>query len=126
MASKKTEKLIEHLRFQGVRVEDLRGQLPTHKSKRFKRKKGTLEGIAFHHSATKTGDRSTVFSIARYHVGANHISSSGCPGINYTMGIGESGTVFIFHDIEVKTWSHGNANDSHMSVSYTHLRAHET
>lgn len=111
------EDIAEHLRGLGVTVHDMRGNLATHPSRRFsERAVDQLQGVAFHHSAGTTGGLDRFLSIARYHVGPNHISARGCPGICYTMGITAEGEVAIFHPLSAKTWSHGNANSSHVGV----------
>jgi hypothetical protein len=111
------EDIADHLRGLGVTVHDMRGNLAKHASKTFSdRPVGNLQGVAFHHSAGSTGGLDKFLAIARYHVGPNHISSTGAPGICYSMGITADGEVAIFHPLEAKTWSHGNANSSHVGV----------
>jgi|6_EtaG_2_1085325.scaffolds.fasta_scaffold12070_6 hypothetical protein len=117
MSAPTVEDIADHLRGLGVTVHDMRGNLATHATRTFTdRDVGSLQGVAFHHSAGSTGGLDKFLSIARYHVGPNHISGSGCPGICYTMGITSEGEVAIFHPLEAKTWSHGNANRSHVGV----------
>ena len=111
-----TESLISALKNQGLTVLDYRGKMPTHETKTFSNRNGaTLKGIAFHHSASKAGDPERFKKVAAYHVKPNHISDSGCPGICYTIGIAIDGEVCLFHSIDVATWSHGNANKTHLS-----------
>jgi hypothetical protein len=111
------EDIAEHLRGLGVTVHDLRGNLAVHKTKRFgARSVDALQGVAFHHSAGTTGGLDRFLAIARYHVGPSHLSATGAPGICYSMGITAAGEVAIFHDLDRRTWSHGNANSSHIGV----------
>ena len=117
MSDPTVEDIADHLRGLGVTVHDMRGNLAKHASKTFSdRAVGSLQGVAFHHSAGSTGGLDKFLAIARYHVGPNHISSTGAPGICYSMGITADGEVAIFHPLEAKTWSHGNANSSHVGV----------
>ena len=116
MPSPTTDALIEELEELWVDVLDYRGKLPTHETKQFGNRSGaSLMGIAFHHSASTAGDPERFKKVAKYHVSPNHISDSGCPGICYTIGIAVGGEVCLFHDIDVETWSHGNANKTHLS-----------
>ena len=111
-----TEALIDELKRQNLTVLDYRGKMHTHETKTFGSRDGaTLKGIAFHHSASKAGNPERFKKVAKYHVKPNHISDSGCPGICYTIGIAIDGEVCLFHGIDVATWSHGNANKTHLS-----------
>jgi len=103
-----TDDLILALRDEGLAVLDLRGQLPKHKTKTFKmRAPETLKGIVFHHTAMDGRGLTTVEKVAKYHVGPNHVSKTGAPGILYSACIIGDGRVTINHDIEVATWSQG-------------------
>lgn len=104
-----TDKLISALRRLGVTVVDLRGKLPTHATKTFgRRDPAALRGLVAHHSAGPTGGVDRFRAVASYHVGPNHISESGCPGICYSLGIAEGGEVCVFWDLEAATWSQGD------------------
>ena len=97
MSNPTVEDIADHLRGLGVTVHDMRGNLAKHASKTFSdRPVSNLQGVAFHHSAGSTGGLDKFLSIARYHVGPNHISSTGAPGICYSMGITADGEVAIF------------------------------
>jgi len=66
-----------------------------------------LKGLVLHHAASHQVDREGIFGIARYHVGPNHISSTGCPGICYPRAITGDGVIHQLHDLDVATWSQG-------------------
>lgn len=101
--------LLHALQTLGVPVLDLRGKLPTHQTKSFAaRDASRILGLVAHHSAGPTGGQERFRQIADYHVGPNHISDSGCPGICYTMGITQYGEVCIFWDLDRATWSQGD------------------
>tara|TARA_Y100000310_G_scaffold339251_1_gene431377 strand:+ start:971 stop:1693 length:723 start_codon:yes stop_codon:yes gene_type:complete len=91
-----------------LEVIDMRGKLPVHATKNFaSRDPAKLLGMTGHHSAGPNGGPEKFEAVAKYHIKANHVSSSGCPGILYTAGIPDGGEVCIFHDLEVATWSQG-------------------
>lgn len=97
--------LMARLASAGLAVHDLREVLTRHKTKVWKtRSVAGLHGIVFHHAA---GDGSFQ-SVARYHVGPNHISTDGLPSISYTMGIDTDGSVCLFNDLNQRTYSHGS------------------
>jgi len=103
-----TVDLIAALRAEGLSVHDLRGQMPEHPEKRFKgRDPGALLGMTVHHSATAAGSVAAFSAIAKYHIGPNHVSETGAPGILYTLGIAWDGAVAVFHDLDVRPWSQG-------------------
>lgn len=104
-----TTQFIQALTALGVVVLDLRGQLPEHATKRFATRDATkLRGLTAHHSAGPAGGRQQLEAVARYHVGANHVSATGCPGLLYTMAVLQDGSVALAHDLEVATWSQGD------------------
>jgi len=105
----KTQDLISAICDYGPIVDSLIGALPTHKTKRFRtRDPGAIRGLCVHHSAGPTGDGAQRFvDVARYHVGPNHVSATGAPGVLYTLGIDAGGRVFILHDLQVAPWSQG-------------------
>lgn len=101
--------LVPALRGLGVQVQDLRDRLPTHAEKTFgRRDPSLLQGLVAHHSAGPSGGVSRLQGVAAYHVGPNHISSTGCPGICYTLAITDDGQVCILWDLEVAPWSQGD------------------
>ena len=103
-----TAQFLHALERVGLTVKDLRGKLPSHASKSFARRDPSkLKGLTGHHTAGPTGTYERFLAVAEYHVGPNHVSSTGAPGILYTLGIDKDGVVCIFHDLEVATWSQG-------------------
>ncbi len=105
-----TTQFIALLKRAGLDVRDMRGHLPTHPTKKFEtRDPAKLEGLCGHHTGGPMGDWRRFKAVADYHIGPNHVSSTGCPGILYTLGIAQGGEVCIFHDLDVKTWSQGTS-----------------
>ena len=103
------DRLTAALRRLGADVIDLRGKLPTHRTKSFgQRDPGSLRGLVAHHSAGPTGGADRFRAVAAYHVGPNHISETGCPGICYSLGISDSGEICVFWDLDRATWSQGD------------------
>mgnify|MGYP001200430343 CR=1 FL=1 len=83
---------------------DGREILPRHETKKFKeRSVGGIKGIVIHQSAGRDNPEAT----ARYHVGPNHISKDGNPGLCYTFYVRKSGEVWWAWDLNVRTWSQG-------------------
>lgn len=106
-----TDALIAALRSLGVTVIDLRGKLQTHPTKVFgTRDPKVLTGLVAHHSAGPNGPPDRFREIAAYHVGPNHISPTGCPGICYSLGIAQGGEVCVFWDLDRATWSQGDSS----------------
>lgn len=82
-------------------------ELPVHDTKKWaKRDPNELKGVVVHQSLEEYG---TAKGNARYHVGPNHISSDGLPGLSYTFFIEKSGEVIYTNPIECKTYSQGYA-----------------
>lgn len=82
---------------------DLRGKLPTHKTKKYSTRKLTdIRSIAIHHSLTLTGSPE---AFATYHVNTN-----GWPGIAYTFVVQRDGIVYKCWDPEKITYHVGNSN----------------
>lgn len=112
-----TEKWINALRARGIRVKDWRGQLPMHRSKRWaKRDTDRLEGVCWHHSAGSRITEAAWEPMARYHVGPNHISKTGCPGLTYTAGVTAAGHLYVFWDLDRMTWSQKGGNTTHIGI----------
>lgn len=83
---------------------DARATLPRHASKTFKtRNVGKIVGGVVHQTAGGDDPVQT----AAYHVGPNHISETGTPGLLYTFFIPGDGVVWWAHDLEARTWSQG-------------------
>ena len=93
-----------------ISIDDSRAILPKHSSKRWARRRiEEIHGLVVHQTA---GSR-TALANAEYHVGANHISATGCPGLCYTYFIETDGKIIWANDQEDITWSqatdHGRA-----------------
>ena len=87
-----------------IQFKDIRDQVARNPIKSFRtRELSRVVGITIHHTAG--GD--DPFATARYHVGPNHVSDTGCPSINYTFFIDKQGTLYLCNDLEARTWSIG-------------------
>jgi len=87
---------------------DMRGKLPVHATKKWLgRDPAALVGVVYHQSLD-SGD--SLFGLAKYHVGPNHISSTGLPGLSYTMFVGRDGVPRLANNVEDKTYSQGDAD----------------
>jgi hypothetical protein len=93
-------------------LADYRGVLPQHETKRFrKRKPEDILGVCTHHSASHNQDPART---AAYHVGPNHVSADGCPGLLYTLVISDKvcpEQVILANDLASATWSQGKSDD---------------
>jgi len=79
--------------------------LPVHETKKWsKRDPEKLKGLVVHQSLEEYGSAS---GNAKYHVGPNHISEDGLPGLSYTLFIEKSGRVILANPVECKTYSQG-------------------
>lgn len=86
-------------------VEDARGKLLKHATATWPhRRLDSVLGMVWH-QALGTGNAQ---GIARYHVGPNHISKSGLPGISYTFYIEPDGACLLCNDLEDVTFSQGD------------------
>lgn len=83
---------------------DARETLPRHATKTFKtRAVSGIKGIVIHQSAGGDNPEAT----ARYHVGPNHVSKTGNPGLCYTFYVRQSGEIWWAWDLDKRTWSQG-------------------
>ena len=83
---------------------DSRSTLARHPSKRFNsRPVDQIVGIVVH----QTAGRDNPFGTAKYHVGKNHVSETGCPGLLYTFFIRQNGEIHWANDLDAETWSQG-------------------
>jgi hypothetical protein len=83
---------------------DGRTTLARHSSKRFElRTLPEIQGGVVHQTAGGDNPEAT----ARYHVGPNHVSATGCPGMLYHFFIQQDGQVWWANDLERVTWSQG-------------------
>jgi hypothetical protein len=97
--------LSELLKFPGL--VDGRDTLPKHKTKQWKRREiSDIHGVVFHQSLEEIG---TALANAKYHVGPNHISPDGLPGLCYTLFVERDGHPVLANDLEAVTWSQGYA-----------------
>jgi len=79
--------------------------LPIHDTKEWgKRDPTKLKGAVVHQSLENYGSAS---GNAKYHVGPNHISETGLPGLSYTLFIEKSGKVILANPTDCKTYSQG-------------------
>lgn len=62
-----------------------------------------IKGVVLHQSLSS----GTVSAVTRYHMGPNHISADGLPGLSYTFGIDQDGAILQAWPFEAKTWSQG-------------------
>jgi hypothetical protein len=88
------------------KVVDLRGKLPVHPVRRWKKRKKITQ-IVVHSTFSNNQDP---YKTARYHVGPNHISKKGCAGIVYHDYISQDGTVYRCNDYADWTWHAGWIN----------------
>jgi len=85
--------------------KDLRAELPQHETKRFTRRDvSSIVGGVVHHTASMLSEP---FRTSAYHIGPNHVSPSGCPGLLYTFFISLEGVIHWCNDLEDITWSQG-------------------
>jgi hypothetical protein len=86
-------------------VTDHRRALPHHSTKKWTRRMASeIKGLVVHQSLEEHG---TASGNAKYHVGPNHISDTGLPGLAYTLFIEKSGVVLLANDLEDVTYSQG-------------------
>lgn len=90
-------------------IVDVRGKLPTHKSKVYKRRKLTdIRSLGLHHSLTFSGSAK---AFADYHVHTND-----WPGIGYAYVIDRDGTIYWCWDWTVVSYHVGNSNKHSLGV----------
>ncbi|NDI37193.1 N-acetylmuramoyl-L-alanine amidase [Chengkuizengella sediminis] len=90
-------------------ITDLRGKLPEHKIKKYKKRRlEDIRSIGIHHSLTLTGSAE---SFARYHVGNNN-----WPGIAYPYVIDHDGRIYWCWDHDVITYHVGNSNKHALGI----------
>jgi hypothetical protein len=89
----------------GVAITDYRGKHKKRTTRNWKRREHEdIHGVVFH----QTGGGDSVRGLAKYHMGPNHISRDGLPGIAYTLFVNKAGQVYLCNDIEDVTWSQGD------------------
>jgi N-acetylmuramoyl-L-alanine amidase len=62
-----------------------------------------LNGLVIHQALS----HGTVEQIARYHIGPNHMSQEGLPGLAYTFAIRKNGEILQCWELNQKPWSQG-------------------
>jgi len=86
-------------------VVDGRDNLPSHDTKVWAyRDPENLLGAVYHQSLEDYGLAS---GNAKYHVGPNHISKTGLPGLSYTLFVEKTGNAILANNVEDKTYSQG-------------------
>lgn len=107
--------LMSYTTLKAATVIDIRKKLPRHASKKFARRSlSQIDQVVLHHTAGRIDE--TPEEIAAYHVGPNHISSTGTPGISYTLVIDAQGRIYWCNDIESITWHVSNENTHSVSI----------
>lgn len=91
-----------------MKLVDLRGSLPKHKTLRYSKRTVKPSIIAIHHSLTKSG---TPQAFANYHVNTN-----GWPGIAYHYVVAKDGTVYICNDTSLRTYHVGDSNNKAIGI----------
>jgi len=78
-------------------VADGRKTLAHHATKRWSRRDpATIKGIVFHQSLE---EHASAAGNSKYHVGPNHISADGLPGLAYCGFIEKSGQLYLANDV---------------------------
>lgn len=97
-----------------VKPVDVSAQLPRHATKKHKTRKLTdIKRIVVH----TTDWVVTPQDLAKYDIGPNHISSSGCPGITYHEMITEAGILFKTLPHEEISWHAGIWNPGSLAIA---------
>jgi hypothetical protein len=102
------------------RIIDFIEKLPRHKTKRWKRRKpgwfikSTVRKIVLH--CTATGNQDPI-KTARYHVGPNHISKTGTPGLCYHDFIRDDGLIYHCNRYDDRVWHAGRWNKHSIGVT---------
>jgi len=92
-----------------MQIVDLRGKLPTHKTKKYNtRKESDIRSIAIHHSLTVSGSPE---AFATYHVNTN-----GWPGIAYPYVIQRDGIIYKCLDHSVLSYHVGDSNKHSLGI----------
>lgn len=98
-------------------IRDLRRVLPRHPSRSYgQRSLDQIEQVIIHHSAGPTTQ--TAKDIAEYHIGPNHISDEGIPGIAYHFLIDRRAQVFQVNDLETISWHVSGQNTRSIGVCF--------
>lgn len=92
---------------------DISDTLARHPKKKWKTRRDPISEIFVHSFGMATWDP---WKTARYHIGENHIVSSGCPGICYHDCVSDDGTVMHCTDYSKVTWHTRGHNYSAIGV----------
>lgn len=98
-------------------IKDLRGSLPKHPTKKYDRRQlAAIQQVIIHHT---TGPiTQTPKTVANYHIGPNHISNEGIPGIAYHFIIDRAANVFQTNDLETISWHVSGQNTRSIGVCF--------
>jgi hypothetical protein len=97
-----------------LNIIDVSLTLPRHPTKRSKwRKKSDIKRVVIH----TTDINSNPWALARYDIGPNHISLTGCPCITYANIIMDSGLVYRTLAAQEVSWHVGMWNFSSLGVA---------
>lgn len=93
---------------------DISGDLPRHETK----KHATRTAKGYKRIAVHTTDWvTTPEKLAKYDIGPNHISDTGCPGITYHDLIMKDGSIFHTLPYDEVSWHVGNFNSGSLAVA---------
>lgn len=97
-----------------VRPVDISRELPRHPKKRYdKRSLSQVDMVVIH-----TTDKDwSIQELAKFDIGPNHISSTGCPGPTYHDVVMKQGTVFHCLPYEEVSWHAGGYNTRSVAVA---------
>lgn len=96
-------------------IRNLSASLPKHPTKRYNtRSLAQIQQAIIHHTTGPTTQ--TPKSIADYHVGPNHISNEGIPGIAYHFIIDRAAKVFQTNDLETVSWHVSGQNTRSIGI----------
>jgi hypothetical protein len=101
-------------------VVDGRKTLPHHATKRWSRRDPSdIKSVVLHQSLEERGSAA---GNSKYHVGPNHISDTGLPGLSYCGFIEKDGKLHLANDIEDVTWSQGTeviaGDENHLYIAF--------
>lgn len=98
-------------------IKDVRRKLPVHPDRKYNRRTlSQIDQVIIHHSTGPTTQ--TPLSIAQYHIGPNHISNEGIPGIAYHYIIDREAKVFHTQDLENISWHVSGQNTRSIGICF--------
>lgn len=98
---------------------DIVNTLPVHATK-LPKKQIVIKKLVVH----TTDGVVTPKGLAKYDIGPNHISSTGCPTITYHYLIRQSGEAFKTADLENVLWHAGNHNPESLAIALVYKQDH--